>query len=1283
MSENLLTPPHCLELTEGNVSENFRRWRRQMEIYLQATGAYGRPKSQQKAIILHCAGPQAIEVSDQFTYQEGEDEGDPETLVKKLHDYCNPRDNEVLETFRFWKLPICSPFETYLTKLKSQANKCNFKEPDRMIRDKIVFSSDRKVQEKLLACPELSLKRTIEICRAFEQSTTSVEEIRAEAQAQVDKMERTTQKATATPLECRFCGRHHAFNKTACPAWGQTCKRCGERNHFARKCNRVKGSTLVHKASGYEPEWLNTINALQSTRDRLTAEFVVNGQRVKFQLDTGADVNIICKRFVKRCQAVETTQTLRMWNMTEQKPEGVADLPMTNPKTGKTTVVKFVVVGNNFQCLLGLKTCQELDLITLNDNNFVSQVQPTNDNLGDLGEAKLTIDASKSPVVSACRNIPFAYRDKVKKELDVLVKRKILVPVEEPTDWVSQMAIVQKKNGDLRICIDPQHLNRVLKREHYRLPTFEDTLPQFENAKVFSKLDVKEAYWHVRLDKESSILTTMITPYGRYRWTRLPFGLCVSGEIFQRKLSQALEGLSGCINVADDIIVVGCGRTMEEALWDHKAKLENLRERCKRKSIILNESKTLEQKEAVEFMGHVISAQGIKPDPKKVQAIVDMDRPTNAQQVRRFCGMVQYLSKFLSNLSAISHPLRELTKKETDFDWNEECEVAFRKLKEMITTTPVLGFYNAAKSLEIQVDSSQDGLGAVLMQEGKPLEYASRVLTPTEKRWAQIEKELLAVVFGLERFNQYTFGRPVTILNDHKPLATILQKPLNQAPRRLQNLIMRSNRYDFTFKWVRGNELYIADTLSRACNTKPFTEEILNLNIQQIVDIPDPLLDRIRNETDADETLQALRKTIEDGWPVKKTAAPAALRPYYDFAETLSISNGIIVKGERVLIPKSMRSEMKEKLHASHLAYDSMMRRARALIFWPGMAAEIKQMSDSCTACQENKPSNQRETLRPHYEGKGPWEKVGTDLMEIQGRTYLITVDYFSNWIEADLLTTSTSTEVIRKLKAHFARFGVPKVLISDCGPQYMSHEFAVFTNRWNISHIKSDPGHPKANGKAEAAVKTIKNMMRKTIGTGDDQYEALLELRNTPKQDCGYSPAQLCLNRITRSLLPLNKPLEPESYTEGLGAKARHRYTIKKHYDKRARDLPRLSVDQNVYFQSPGNNDWRPGKIIMRNSERSYTVKGTTGGTYVRNRVHIRPRNVPYSDIFSDDETATHEAPLDASSTDLTPHPALESSAGPDGIPPLAHGAEPNVRRSGRTRTTPTWHKDYDMGKW
>ena len=949
---------------------------------------------------------------------------------------------------------MCTPFGTFLTQLRTQASKCNFKEQDRMIRDKIVFSSERRVQEKLLSCSELTLQRTIEVCRAAEQARNSMDEIHRENHGNIDKISRTSQQRARTISDCRFCGRHHALEKSACPAWGQTCRRCRERNHFEIKCNRTHRNWNVHKTSGFEPEWLNTVNALNTKRDKVTAEFLVNDQRVRFQLDTGADVNIICKKYVRKCQAQETSQTLTMWNQTKQKPEGVADLPMTNPRNGKTTIVSFTIVDNSYQCLLGLKTCQELDLIRLNEENFVSLLQSSDLSLGDLGEANLTVDTSKPPVVSRCRNIPFAFKDKVKKELDTLVKRKILIPVNEPTDWVNQMAIVQKKNGDLRICIDPQHLNKVLKREHYRLPTFEDTLPQFENAKIFSKLDIKEAYWHVRLDQKSSLLTTMITPYGRFRWTRLPFGLCVSGEIFPKKLAEALEGLSGCINVADDIVVAGCGNTMEEALRDHKNKLTKLRERCKSKSININETKTLETQEEIEFMGHCISAEGIKPDRKKIQSILDMDRPTNAQQVRRFCGMIQYLAKFLSNLSDISHPLRELTKKNVVFEWNNECEQAFVKLKSMITTTPVLDFYNPSKSLEIQDDSSQDGLGAVLMQNGKPLEYASRALTLTEKRWAQIEKELLAVVFGLERFNQYTFGRAVTIINDHKPLANILQKPLNQAPRRLQNLIMRSNRYDFTFNWVQGSELHIADTLSQACSRREYEqEEILSINVHQIVDIPDPLLERIKTETEADETLQLLIQTIEEGWPVNRMDIPMTLRPYHDFSDTLSVSNGIIVKGERVLIPKTMRPEIKRKLHTSHLAYDSMMRRAREVVFWPGIAGEIRQMADACTACQENKPSNSRETLIPHYEGKEPWEKVGTDLMEIQGRTYIITVDYFSSFIEADLLTTTTSTEIIRKLKAHFARFGVPKVLVSDCGPQFTSREFTTFTERWGITH--------------------------------------------------------------------------------------------------------------------------------------------------------------------------------------------------------------------------------------
>uniref|UniRef100_A0A2C9KW21 Integrase catalytic domain-containing protein n=1 Tax=Biomphalaria glabrata TaxID=6526 RepID=A0A2C9KW21_BIOGL len=365
----------------------------------------------------------------------------------------------------------------------------------------------------------------------------------------------------------------------------------------------------------------------------------------------------------------------------------------------------------------------------------------------------------------------------------------------------------------------------------------------------------------------------------------------------------------------------------------------------------------------------------------------------------------------------------------------------------------------------------------------------------------------------MERFDQYTFGRSIIIINDHKPLDNILRKPLNQAPRRLQNLMMRCHRYDFTFKWVPGKELILADTLSRACteSESESPEEVEdNCHIFQMSDIPDCLLERIRIESMKDHSFQKLMQTIKNGWPNDRKQVENDLKEFYSLADTLSISDGIIMKGERILIPKSMRQEMKTKLHASHLGYDSMMRRARNVIFWPGMAGEIKQIEQSCAACQERKPRNQKETLWQHSEGISPWEKVGADIMDIRGNQYLITVDYYSNFIEVDLLTQMTTLEVIKKLKGHFARFGIPKVFVSDFGTQFTAHEFKKFTEKWNIIHVKSDPGHHQANGKAESAVKIIKNLMKKANQRSEDQYEALLELRNTPRQESGVSPAQL-----------------------------------------------------------------------------------------------------------------------------------------------------------------------------
>ncbi|KAK3774254.1 hypothetical protein RRG08_050759 [Elysia crispata] len=262
------------------------------------------------------------------------------------------------------------------------------------------------------------------------------------------------------------------------------------------------------------------------------------------------------------------------------------------------------------------------------------------DKPGELGTARLYTSQDAKPKTLPCRKIPFALTQRVKDELETLVKRGILVPIKEPTPWVSQMAIVEKSNGSLRLRIDPRPLNEALQREQFKLPTFDDVLPAFNKAYIFTKQDIKEAFWHIKLDEEFSKLTAMITPYGRFRWTRLPFGLNVSSEIFQRHLTQALEGLEGYINVADDIIVTGRGDTQEKAEKDHEKNIKMLKERCKDKGIKLNPSKASEKQEEVTFMGHSISTKGVQPDTSKIEAILKMPAPQDIHDVRRFCGML-------------------------------------------------------------------------------------------------------------------------------------------------------------------------------------------------------------------------------------------------------------------------------------------------------------------------------------------------------------------------------------------------------------------------------------------------------------------------------------------------------------------------------------------------------------------------------------------------------------------------------------------------------------------
>ena len=331
------------------------------------------------------------------------------------------------------------------------------------------------------------------------------------------------------------------------------------------------------------------------------------------------------------------------------------------------------------------------------------------------GTVHLEVEQGATPVVAPPRRVPVSLKNKLKEELNRLQQLEVIAPINEPTPWVSSLAVAVKKSGVLRICIDPRPLNAALKRERYQLPVLEDILPELSKARVFSTVDLKSGYLHCVLAPESSVLTTFATPYGRYRWIRLPFGLSASSEIFQKHLTHALENLPGLLCIVDDILIYGTGETDEEATANHDRSLQDLLQRCKDRGIALNPDKMKLKMSEVNFMRHLLTNKGLKPDPAKVEAITKMPKPQDVEGVQRLNGFVNYLAKFLPKLSDVMEPIRRLTRKETPWNSSLEQDQVFAHVQRLVTEVPVLCYYDPSLDLTIQCDASQGGLGVAIL----------------------------------------------------------------------------------------------------------------------------------------------------------------------------------------------------------------------------------------------------------------------------------------------------------------------------------------------------------------------------------------------------------------------------------------------------------------------------------------------------------------------------------------------------------------------------------------
>ena len=593
----------------------------------------------------------------------------------------------------------------------------------------------------------------------------------------------------------------------------------------------------------------------------------------------------------------------------------------------------------------------------------------------------------------------------------------------------------------MRLCIDPRDLNLAIKRPHYPMKTIDEVASRLQGAKIFSILDAASGFWQLKLDDESSRLCTFNTPIGRYRFTRLPFGVKCAPEIFQRTMDRMVEDLEGVEVIMDDVVVAGDETT-------HDERLQKFLDRASKQGLKLNKEKCKIRQTQVAYEGHLLTSEGLNIDLQKVKAVQEMPAPQSKEDVKRLLGFVQFLSRYLPSLSTVHVPLRELEKANMLFHWDPPQKESFEKIKKLVSEAPVLQYYNVSKPAKIQCDASGKGLGAVLLQDDNPV-------------YAPIEAEMLAVVFAWRKFHQYIYGKSVVVEKDHKPLQVISTKPLSQAPLRLQRMLLNLRGYDVEIRYVPGCKQVLADTLSRAAVPTGHSEaykEFQEMNM--VLSVSEERYEEFQKETKVDPELQAVLTMVRNGWPDTKQQVPLEARPYWTFLDEVATTDRLLFKGTRLIAPKVMRPEMLRQIHKSHLGIAKCRRRAKEVLFWPGMSLDVEQMVTNCSVCvcvcadfANKQPTG---PLKPTVPPSLPWQKIGTDLFEFQGEHYLLSLCYRSKFPEVTKMESLRSSVVVEELRRQFGVHGIQAEVVSDNGPQFSSSEFQEFAEEYGFKHVTS-----------------------------------------------------------------------------------------------------------------------------------------------------------------------------------------------------------------------------------
>ena len=816
-------------------------------------------------------------------------------------------------------------------------------------------------------------------------------------------------------------------------------------------------------------------------------------------------------------------------------------------------------------------------------------------------EASLHLKPGATPKFLKARSVPFAMKEVIGAELDRLEEAGVIERVNH-SKWAVP---VPKGDGRLRLCGDYKvTINPALEVDQYPLPKPDDLFTSLAGGKRFTKIDLTQAYQQMALDDHSRELVTVNTHKGLYRYTRLPFGVASAPAIFQKTMDTVLQDLPKVICYLDNILVTGS--TEEE----HLANVEKVLERLQKYSIRAKRAKCEFLSSSLEYLGHRVDSTGLHTTQSKVEAIKKAPQPTNVPELRSFLGLVHYYGKFMPNLATVLNPLNLLLKDGAEWVWTEECSRAFKEAKQLLTSAPVLAHYDPALPIKMAGDASAYGIGAVISHvysdgSERPILFASRMLSPSEQNYSQIEKEALSLIYGIKKFHSYLYGRRFTLVTDHKPLITVLGPKSGIPPMaaaRLQRWALLLSAYNYTIEFKPTLPHGNADGLSRLpLGDRQPPSTCSAFVVGQIQALP-VTSERLETVTRQDPILSRVHQYTREGWP---SSTPDEFKPYRDRQLELTTQGDAVLWGNRVIIPLKLRSRITEELHRDHPGITRMKALARSYLWWPGLDHNLEICVQECLACQAVRNAPAPAPLHPWLWPTKPWERIHIDFAgPFLGRMFLVVVDAHSKWPEVIQMSTTTSTNTIEALRRLFAAYGLPRQLVSDNGPQYRAEEFAVFCKMNGMKHIHCAPYHSASNGLAERFVQTFKRAMK--AGAADQQSIShrlsnfLLTYRCTPHATTQEAPCWLFMGRSLRTRLDLLRP----SCADRVQSRQSQQKTT---HDQHAR--PReLELGQSVMTRNfrPGS-DWVPGIILRKSGPLSYLVKVGDGQVWKRHVDHLR----------------------------------------------------------------------------